>query len=61
MGLADRVGEYFVALIVGVILLYVLAAVVSQLFEGSQLWGYAIAIVFAAAIALYIMAKRGID
>lgn len=59
--LVDEVSEYFMSLIVGVILLYVLWEIVISL--GSELppffkWG--IAIVLAAAGALLFKAKTGI-
>jgi len=58
--LAERVYEYFVALIVGVILLYVLWQVVIDL--GSELppfFRLGLAIVIAAAGTLIAIAKRG--
>lgn len=60
-GLVDKVAEYFVSLIVGVILLYVLWQVVIDLaseIPPFQKWG--IAIVLAAAAALVALANRGI-
>jgi len=61
MSLADKVVDYFVALIVGVILLYVLYEVVRSLAADLPVflqWG--IPIVVAAAAALLVLAKRGI-
>lgn len=61
MSLADKVVDYFVALIVGVILLYVLYEVVKSLATDLPVflqWG--IPIVVAAAAALLVLAKRGI-
>ena len=60
--LTDKVADYFVALIMGVILLAVLWEVVKSL--ASELppffkWG--IPIVIAAAGALLVIAKRGIE
>lgn len=61
MSLADKVVDYFVALIVGVILLYVLYEVVKSLAADLPVffqWG--VPIVVAAAAALLVLAKRGI-
>jgi len=59
-GLADKVVDYFMSLIVGVILLYVLWEVVLSLGAGIPpflKWG--IAIVLAAAGALLFKARSG--
>lgn len=59
--LADKVSEYFISLIVGVILLYVLWQVVIVVAADiPELYKYGIAIAIAAAVALVAIAKRGI-
>ena len=59
---ADNVSEYFISLIVGVILLYVLWEVVMTLAADiPQLYRYGIAIAIAAAVALLAIAKGGIS
>lgn len=61
MGLVDQVYEYFVALIVGAIMLYVLWEVVKSLVQSMpELQNYMIAIVIAAAAALVLLARKGI-
>ena len=61
-GLADQVMEYFVALIVGVILLYVLWQVVIDLASDiPPFFKWGVAIVIAAAGALLVLAKSGIE
>jgi len=61
MSLADKVINYFVALIVGVILLYVLYQVIVALAADLPVFlRYAIPIFAAAAGALLVLAKRGI-
>jgi hypothetical protein len=61
LSLSDRVMDYFIALIVGAILLYVLWVVVSStLITIPTIAQYGIAIVIAAAGALLYLAKRGI-
>ena len=61
MGLIDNVTEYFISLIVGVILLYVLWQVVIDLVQDiPAMQQYGIAIVAAAALALVALAKSGI-
>lgn len=58
--LVEKVYEYFVALIVGVILLYVLWQVVLDLAsEFPPFFKFGIAIVIAAAGTLLVIAKRG--
>jgi len=60
--LAERVYEYFVALIVGVILLYVLWQIVIDLaVDIPPFFKWGIAIVIAAAGALLFIAKGGIE
>jgi len=61
MSLVDKVVDYFVALIVGVILLYVLYQVVISLAKDlPPILTYGIPIVVASAGALLYLAKRGI-
>lgn len=61
MSLVDEVYEYFVALIVGAIMLYVLWEIVASLFQTiPELVRYGVALVIAAAIALIVLAKSGI-
>lgn len=61
MSLAEKVIDYFVALIVGVILLYVLYQVTVSLASDLPVFlQYAIPIFVAAAGALVVLAKRGI-
>jgi len=53
--------DYFVALIVGVILLWVLYQVIIDLAADLPIFfRYAISIFIAAAVALLVLAKRGI-
>ena len=62
MSLADKVADYFVALIVGVILLYVLFEVVRSLAADlPEILQWGIPIVGAAGAALIVLAKKGID
>ena len=62
MSLADKVIDYFVALIIGVILLYVLYQVIISLAKDlPPFLQYAIPIFIAAAGALLYLAKRGIE
>lgn len=59
--LADKVANYFVALITGVILLFVLwQVIISLASELPSFLQFGIAIVLAAAGALLVIAKRGI-
>ena len=61
MGMADKIADYFGALITGVLLLYVLIVVVNEVFKDlPQFAQYGIAIVVAAAGALYVIARKGI-
>jgi len=61
MSSVDKVIDYFVALIVGVILLYVLYQVTVALASDLPVFlQYAIPIFVAAAGALLVLAKRGI-
>ena len=61
MSLAEKVVDYFIALIVGVILLYVLYEVIISLAADLPVFlQYAIPIFIAAAGALLVLAKRGI-
>jgi len=61
VGIADQVGEYFEALIVGVILLYVLYEVVMSVFSNMPIIAsYGTTLIVAAVIALVAIAKRGI-
>jgi len=60
-GLPDKVMDYFVSLIVGVILLYILWEVVLAVsIDIPEIFIYGIVIVVAAAGALVIIAKKGI-
>lgn len=62
MGIVDNVVQYFIALIVGVILLSVLWDVVITVMQDvPELYKYGIAIVIAAAVALVALAKVGIN
>ncbi|MCW3985433.1 MAG: hypothetical protein NWE91_03355 [Candidatus Bathyarchaeota archaeon] len=62
MSLPDRVVDFFVALIVGVILLYVLYQVIVSLAADLPVFlQYAIPIFVATAGALLVLAKRGIE
>lgn len=62
LDLADKVADYFIALITGAILLYVLAEIVLSLFQDLPfLLRYGIALIVAAAGALVVLAKRGMD
>ena len=62
MSLVDQVTEYFVALITGVILLYVLWEIAKSLLQDvPELNLYFTAIVLAAAGALVLIARRGIE
>jgi len=61
MGIVDRVADYFIALIVGVILLYVLISVIASVFQTlPQYAQYGVAIILAAIGALIVLAKKGI-
>jgi hypothetical protein len=61
MSLLERIFDYFIALIVGVILLYVLYQVIVSLAADLPIFlQYAIPIFIAAAGALLVLAKRGI-
>jgi hypothetical protein len=61
MGIVDRVADYFIALIVGVILLYVLISVIASVFQTLPQYAlYGVAIILAAIGALLVLAKKGI-
>lgn len=61
-GSVDKVPEYFMSLIVGVILLYVLWQVVMTLAADiPQLYRYLIGIAIAAAVTLLAITKGGIS
>lgn len=61
MSLIDQVIDYFVALIIGVILLFVLYQVIVSLAQDLPLLlRYGISIFIAAAGALLYLARRGI-
>lgn len=58
----DKVSEYFISLIVGVILLYVLWEVVKAVTADiPQLYKYGIAIAIAAGVALLAYTRGGLS
>ena len=62
MSLVEQVEEYFVALIVGVIYLYILYEVVMSVFSNMPLIArYGITVIIAAVSALVAIAKKGIS
>jgi len=62
MGIVDNVVQYFIALIVGVILLSVLWEVVITVMQDvPELYKYGFAIVIAAAVALVALARGGFN